>query len=98
MNRLAHLADRPALERELRCIDDCFVPVVQRAQAKRTVELQRRLRHAENRDPPTTRMRKLDETADKLAMCICGSDRIARNDCYAPRNAVGEERRLIVGE
>ena len=52
VDRLAHLADRPALERERRRLDHRLVAVVEGMQAVRPVEREPVLRGAEDRDPP----------------------------------------------
>ena len=98
VHRLAHLADRAALERERGDVDDRLVAVVERVQPVRRVQRQAALGRAEDRDAPVARVRVLDEPADQLVEALARPDRVARDDRDAADDAVGEERRFVLGE
>ena len=98
MHRLPHLADRAALERERRRVDQRLVAVVERLQAAGPVELEPPLRGAEDRHPPVTLVCMVDEAADERVEGTRTPDRIAGDDRDAADHAVREKRVAVLGE
>ena len=96
VHRLAHLADRAALERERRGVDDRLVAVVERVQAVRA-----RTAASQRSDAPriATRQSRACAYATNGATSSSPSspraDRVARDDRDAADDAVGEERGLV---
>src|SRR5205823_1692135 len=98
VHRLPHLADRAALKRERRRLDQRLVAVVEGMEAVRAVEAEPPLRGAEDRDPPVAFMRVIDEAADQGVEGGRTPDRVARYDCDTADDAIREKRVAVLGE
>ena len=98
VHRLAHLADRPALEREGRDVDHRLVAVVDGEEPVAAVEVEQTLGRAEDRDPPVARAGEGDEAADERVQLARRADRIARHDRDAADDPVRDERPLVLAE
>ena len=98
MHGLAHLPDRPALERERGRVDDRLVAVVERVQAVRSVRRERRFRGAEDRDAPAAFVRKRDEAAYERRRSLGRPDRVPGDDRHSTDDPVREERGLVLRE
>ena len=92
VHRLADLADRPTVERELLDVDQRLVAVVERVQAVRGVEGEPALRRAEDRDPPVACMCVRHETPQQRVEVVRRPDRVAGHDRDSTDDAVGEKR------
>src|SRR5262249_46983545 len=95
-DRLAHLADRAALEIEGSRVDDRLVAVVEHVQAARSIQAEPALRRAEDRDAPVAAMRVLEEAVDKGGERPGVADRITGDDRDPTDDAVGDERASLV--
>ena len=97
-DRLAHLADRPALEREARRMHDRLVADVDRAQADRVPVGEVLARDAEHRHAPGVRVAVPREVGQQRRGGRGVADRIARHERHAADGAVGEEGRALLVE
>ena len=93
---LAHLADRAALERERRRVDDRLVAVVERVQAVRRYSVEAALGRAEDRDAPVARVRvarRTRATSSSQALARRRSGRPTRSRRRRRRGRRGTRRR-----
>src|SRR5581483_3622544 len=90
---LAHLADRAAVERERRRLDDGLVPVVERAEPEPAIDVETAFRDAEHGDAPPALVRELEERGEHAALARGRPDRVAGDDRDAALHPVREERR-----
>src|SRR5207302_1070118 len=93
---LAHLADRPSLQREGTDLDDGLVAEVERVQAELTPEGQGPLAEAERRDVQAARLGEAAQLPEQPRDRLVRSDRITGDEEDARLDAVAEER-LPVG-
>ncbi len=97
-DRLAHLADRPALEREARRVHDGLVAHVDRAQADRVPVGEVRLGDAERRHAPGVGVAVAREVGQQGGRGRGVSDGIAGHERHAADGSVGEEARALLVE
>ena len=97
-DRLAHLADRPALEREARGVHDRLVADVDRAQADRVPVGEVRARDAQRGDAPGVGVAVAREVGEQRRRGRRVADGIAGDERHAADRAVGEEGRALLVE
>ena len=97
-DRLAHLADRAAFEREVGGPDDCFVAEIDRLETDAGVVGERVVRRARDRHAPALRMGDAAELRDQLVALVVGADRVAGDKRRPADDAIREERPAADGE
>src|SRR5207244_12644723 len=88
-DRLAHLADGAALERELAGTEDRLVADLDRLQPEPLVSLE--VGGAEEREPPAVRVDDAAELGQQLVEFFLLADQVAADERAAADDAVGEE-------
>src|SRR5581483_9460498 len=91
-HRLPHLADRTALERELRRHDHGLVADRDRAHAEPLVAAQVLVRRADDRESPAVRVREACEVVEQRIELRLVADGIAADERRTRDDAIGEER------
>src|SRR5947209_9696740 len=97
-HRLAHLADRPALQAELAEIDDRLVAEVDRAQAERLVERAELLAGADRAEPQAAGLSECLQLFEQRREGARRTDRIAGEQEHAVLDPVADERLLVGAE
>jgi hypothetical protein len=97
VDRLPHLADRPAVEREGRDLEHRLVTVVEGVEPVRAVERRGSARSAEDGDAPVALACERDEPLDEPVNSAGGRSGRPRPP-RLPDDAVGEEGALVLAE
>src|SRR6266516_312496 len=95
---LAHLPDRPSLEREGAGLDHRLVAVVERVQAMLAIQLEAALRGPQDRDAPVAGVCELDEVRDEGPECTGCAHWVSRDDRDSAHDFVGDEGAVLVAE
>jgi hypothetical protein len=91
-DRLPHLVDAPALQRELLGMHDRLVPEVDALESGRAIDRERLAADAECGHSPAVRVRVPAERGQQAGELLGCADGVAADHSRASRDTVGEER------
>src|SRR6185312_7903229 len=89
--RLAHLPDRPALEREPAWVEHRLIAAREGTQAVPSVELEPALGGVQDDEAPAALAADRPEVGDQAGHLLGRADRVAGDERAAGHDAVGEE-------